>query len=159
LLRLFVSLCFRRWKLGPCGNWFECRRLDFLTGSVGKEWRDERFFSRRFDLEMKRLRGFYGARRGLGMAPAHHGGVEPLFYDFARAGFHDGFPAQDLRTMSLLIEVGLHAIDFVLCEQTRIRVRVREFQTGAALEDILDRYAPFIGKSFDPLAGHLPHSM
>jgi len=97
-------------------NWFmtrrleHCGRLGFRRRRIVEERRDERLLFSLLDFEVK---GSIGAARrlaGLGMTPAHHGGIEPFFENLAAAGFEHGLAAQNRRAMRLLVEIGLEPI-------------------------------------------------
>ncbi len=87
---------------------------------------------------MERLLLPRGAGRRLSVAPSHHGSIEPLFDNFAGARLDDGFSAQNRRAMRLLVQIGLYAVDFILAEKTRVRMRMPELEARTALENVLD---------------------
>ena len=58
-------------------------------------------------------------------AAAHHGRREPLLHHFARAGLDQRLTLEQVRAMGLLVEIGPHAIGFLLREQARIGMGVR----------------------------------
>jgi hypothetical protein len=87
---------------------------------------------------MKWLLGLSGARGGLGMAPAHDGGVKTFLDYFTRAGLEHGLAAQNGRPMCLLIQVGLDSIDLVLPEQARFGGCMSKFEASAALQNVVD---------------------
>src|ERR1700693_750403 len=97
---------------------------------------------------MKWLRRLSG-RRGsaLRMTPTHHGCVEPLLDNSAGAGLDDSFLAQQRRAMRDLVEIGLDLIGLVGAEQAGVAMRVGETQTIATRDDVLNRYAPFLGQT------------
>src|SRR5277367_5917673 len=95
-----------------------------------------------------------GRLAALGMTPAHHGGVEALFQNFSAARFEHGFAAQNRRAMRLFVEVGLQPVRLFGRQETGLGLRMPELQAGRSGEQVLDRKAPFTGKSFDPLSRH-----
>src|ERR1035437_6999830 len=87
-----------------------------------------------------------GGLAGLGMTPAHHGGIEALFENFSAARFKHGFAAPDRRAMRLLVGIGLEPVRLFGREKTGLGLRMPELQAGASGEQILDRESPFSSK-------------
>lgn len=137
-----------------CRQSFNCGRSRFL-----KEGSYERFFSGLFDLEVKRLFR-RRTRGGLGVPPAHHGRVEAFFDYLSGAGLDDSLAPQNGGPMGLFVQVGLDPIALLLAEQAGIGVCVAEPEASAALQNVSDCNAPFIGKCLDSLPrSHLNHTI
>src|SRR5208282_6525199 len=135
------------------------RRFRFGSRSLLHKRRHEGFVGGSFDLEMERLFLLAASGCWLSVPPAHDRGIEPLLEYLAGAGLDDSLTAHHCGTMSLLVKIAPDPIDLILGEQTRLRVCVPKPEARTALENVIDRHAPFTGKSFDPLSRHLTYSI
>src|SRR5271170_7054277 len=56
--------------------------------------------------------------------------------------------------MRLFVEVGFQSVRLFRRQETGLGLRMPELQASRSGEQVLDRKAPFTGKSFDPLSRH-----
>src|ERR1700677_3225188 len=93
------------------------------------------------------------------MPSAHHSGVESLFDDFAAAGFDDRLAAHQRHALSLFRNVSPDSFSLFRAYQARFQMSMVDFGPISSGQPFVERHAPFLSQSLDPLARHSIHFM